>query len=65
MRRVSGTAGAHAAAPTQQQQDARPKFVPREEIVRVEASDDIEGGGTGKEFKENIVEDGEEPWNKW
>ena len=24
-----------------------------------------DGGGTGKEFPQNLVSGGEEPWNKW
>jgi len=33
--------------------------------TKVAAEFDVRGGGTRKEFIENIVHDGQEPWNKW
>jgi len=38
--------------------------IPSSNIV-VSVAGDICGGGTGKEFKENLLNDGTEPWNKW
>ena len=39
--------------------------IPSSEIVGIRASHDVCGGGTGLEFKENLVKDGQESWNKW
>lgn len=34
-------------------------------LATVSAEFSVEGGGTKKEFKENLLKAGEEPWNKW
>ena len=33
--------------------------------IQLEAAGDIGGGGTGKEFVSNLLNDGTESWNKW
>eukprot|EP00762_Andalucia_godoyi_P003408 ANDGO_06682.mRNA.1 hypothetical protein SPRG_03327 len=38
--------------------------IPKEHIS-LDAAGDIRGGGTGREFLENLLSDGQQPWNKW
>lgn len=33
--------------------------------VTLTARGDVSGGGTGREFLNNLMLDGTEPWNKW
>jgi len=35
------------------------------ECIALTAAGDIRGGGTGREFLENLLQTGTEPWNKW
>ena len=46
-----------------------PALTPRdlvpEESVRLTAAGDIRGGGAGREYLENLLKSGTEPWNKW
>lgn len=39
-------------------------MIPKEDITMSVAGDCM-GGGTGREFKENLLNDGTEDWNKW
>jgi hypothetical protein len=41
-----------------------PILIPKEKIA-IGVAGDVCGGGTGKEFKENLLKDGKESWNKW
>eukprot|EP00475_Leptophrys_vorax_P041764 TRINITY_DN7881_c0_g1_i1.p2 TRINITY_DN7881_c0_g1~~TRINITY_DN7881_c0_g1_i1.p2 ORF type:complete len:185 (+),score=31.69 TRINITY_DN7881_c0_g1_i1:42-557(+) len=33
--------------------------------ITLSAKGDVQGGGTGKEYLQNLLDDGDEPWNKW
>jgi hypothetical protein len=39
-------------------------LIPKEKIS-ISVARDIGGGGTGREYKDNLLKDGKESWNKW
>mmetsp|Transcript_29171 Transcript_29171/g.21715 ORF Transcript_29171/g.21715 Transcript_29171/m.21715 type:complete len:92 (+) Transcript_29171:205-480(+) len=41
------------------------KKIDLKQNATVETDYSVEGGGTGREFPINLLDDGEENWNKW
>ena len=52
-------------APTHEQPILEMHRIELDGKATVKSSHSVQGGGTGREFRENILKSGTEAWNKW